>query len=113
MNGAPSTVDYASDSSADAYGETIDDAWSGGFVCGLLTARFYALRHTGSDAFYQSPAPTEVPGTVLALMSAMCRGAIDEHLFRTSWRALDVYLTADSISDLHDALRAGGGSRVQ
>jgi len=113
MSGASSAADSASGSSSDSPGETIDDAWAGGFVCGLLTARFYALRHPDADAFYHLPAPSEVPGIVLALMSAMCRGAIDERLFGTSWRALDVYLTSDSISDLHDALRVGGGIRVQ
>lgn len=83
---------------------TIDDAWSGGFVCGLLTARYYALRHAMTDDFFRSAAPTATPEVVCILMARMCKASIDQRLFETSWASLDHLLLCESGDELQQAL---------
>ncbi len=83
---------------------TIDDAWSGGFVSGLLTARYYALRHAPTDDFFRSAAPTDTPEVVCALIAQMCKASIDQRLFQTSWSSLDHLLLCESADELHRTL---------
>ena len=90
-----------------------DGAWNGGFVCGLLTARFYSLRHANTDQFFRTAAPTEVPEVVYSLMATMCRDAIDHRLFETSWASLDHLLLCDSKDELQGALKAVPDYRLQ
>jgi hypothetical protein len=79
-------------------------AWDGGFVCGLLTARYYALRHAMSDKFFRSAVPTQTPEVVYALVSQMSRACIDHKLFETSWASLDHLLLCESTDELQRAL---------
>lgn len=81
-----------------------DQGWNSGFVCGLLTARYYALRHQTSDAVFRSAAPTDLPEVVSALLTQMCRVSIDERLFERSWASLDHLLLCDSADELQRAL---------
>ena len=84
---------------------TTNDVWNGGFVCGLLTARYYTLRHATADDFFSSAAaPTETPEVVGALITQMCRASIDERLFETSWASLDHLLLCESADELRQAL---------
>jgi len=79
-------------------------AWDGGFVCGLLTARYYTLRHAMSDEFFRSAVPTKTPEVVYELVSTMSRTSIDHRLFETSWASLDHLLLCDSVGELRSAL---------
>lgn len=83
---------------------TPDEGWNSGFVCGLLTARYYGLRHQISDAIFRNAAPTDLPDVVSALISAMARVSIDERLFERSWASLDHLLLCDSVDELQRAL---------
>ena len=99
--------------STEATATPADDVWSGGFVCGLLTARYYALRHAITDDFFRTAAPTETPEIVYALMSSMCRAAIDQRLFETSWASLDHLLLCNSPQELQTALAIISDCRLQ
>ncbi len=79
-------------------------AYAGGFVTGLLTARYYALRHPMTAGFFQSPVPDQTPDVVYSLLSNMCRVAVDENLFKKSWDSLDHLLLCDSPQELEAAL---------
>jgi hypothetical protein len=92
---------------------TTDQVWNSGFVCGLLTARYYSLRHQISDGFFRTAAPTELPEVVSALLAQMCRVAIDERLFETSWASLDHLLLCDSKDELQSALALVPDRRLQ
>jgi hypothetical protein len=81
-----------------------DDEWDGGFVCGLLTARYYALRHATTDSFFQTAAPAELPEVVCALISHMCRASISHRLFQNGWGSLDHLLLCSSADELQKAL---------
>jgi hypothetical protein len=83
---------------------TNDDAWNSGFVCGLLTTRYYALRHKVSDGFFRTAASTDLPEVVYELLRQMCKAAIDERLFETSWASLDHLLLCESRDELQRAL---------
>jgi hypothetical protein len=83
---------------------TTDAAWDGGFVCGLLTARYYTLRHAMSDEFFRSAVPTKTPDVVYELVSQMSRASLDHRLFETSWASLDHLLLCDSVDELRSAL---------
>jgi hypothetical protein len=83
---------------------TTDQGWNSGFVCGLLTARYYALRHQISDGFFRTAAPTDLPEVVSALLAQMTRVAIDERLFEKSWASLDHLLLCESTDELQRAL---------
>ena len=83
---------------------TPDEAWEGGFVCGLLTARYYALRHGFTDDFYRAAAPTATPDIVHELLSSVCRASIDRQIFEESWAALDHLLLCESSQELKNAL---------
>ena len=79
-------------------------AYAGGFVTGLLTARYYALRHPINDTFFQTPVPDQTPDVVYSLLSNMCRVAVDENLFKKSWDSLDRLLLCESPQELETAL---------
>src|SRR5271156_4258863 len=84
--------------------EQTDIAYAGGFVTGLLTARYYALRHPTTGGFFQTPVPDETPDVVYSLLSNMCRAAVDENLFKKSWASLDRLLLCESAQELEAAL---------
>jgi hypothetical protein len=90
-----------------------DGAWDGGFVCGLLTARYYALRHAMSDEFFRSAVPTHTPEVVYALVSQMSRASVDHKLFETSWASLDHLLLCESTDELMRALALAPDYRLQ
>ena len=90
-----------------------DAAWSGGFVCGLLTSRYYALRHETGDAFFRAAAPTQTPEVVYTLMASMCRAALDQRLFETGWASLDHLLLCESKHELLSALALIPDHRLQ
>ena len=92
---------------------TTDDAWDGGFVSGLLTARYYALRHAMTDKFFRSAMPTELPEVVCALISQMCKASIAKRLFETSWASLDHLLLCESADELQRALALIPDHRLQ
>jgi hypothetical protein len=81
-----------------------DAQWIGGYVTGLLTARYYALRHPMTDVIFRFAAPSETPEVVCSLLQSMCRVALDQRLFETSWASLDHYLLCDSVTELQTAL---------
>ena len=79
-------------------------AYAGGFVTGLLTARYYALRHPMTASFFQAPVPDQTPDVVYNLLSGMCRAAVDENLFKKSWDSLDRLLLCETPQELEAAL---------
>jgi hypothetical protein len=79
-------------------------AYAGGFVTGLLTARYYALRHPMTANFFQTPVPDQTPDVVYCLLLNMCRAAVDENLFKKSWASLDRLLLCDSPKELEAVL---------
>jgi hypothetical protein len=46
-----------------------EDVYQGGFVAGLLTARYYALRHPLNGETFGRGAPSEVPTIVYLILS--------------------------------------------
>ncbi len=93
---------------------TTDDAYAGGFVTGLLTARFWHLRNPVKDEFFRQPVPTETPAIVYALLSRMCRSAIDERLFSTGgFRDIDALLLCETEPELQAVLRTLPDCRIQ
>jgi hypothetical protein len=89
---------------ADKTDDQMDIAYAGGFVTGLLTARYYALRHPMTANFFQTPVPDQTPDVVYSLLSGMCRAAVDENLFKKSWASLDRLLLCDSPKELEAVL---------
>ncbi len=89
-----------------------DEGWSG-FVCGLLTARYYALRYQPCDVIFRTKAPSELPEVVRALISQMPKVSIDERLFEISWASLDHLLLCDSPEELQRALALVPDHRLQ
>lgn len=81
-----------------------EDWYAGGFIAGLLTARYYALRYNQSDKLYDAAVPSDAPDVITYLLMKMSRAAIDERIFRTSWRSLDHLLLCDSTEELEQAL---------
>jgi hypothetical protein len=81
-----------------------DIAYAGGFVTGLLTARYFALRHPTTGGFFQTPVPDQTPDVVYTLLSNICRAAVDENLFKNSSASLDWLLLCDSPKELEAVL---------
>ena len=79
-----------------------DRAYAGGFVSGLLTARYYALRHPLTASLYSKPVPSETPDIVYGLLTTMLRKSVDNYLFGRSWDSLDHLLLCET----QDALMA-------
>ena len=98
---------------SDSTEDPADAAYAGGFVTGLLTARYYAIRYSQSSTLFSSPVPTETPDIVYSLLTSICRAAIDESLFKKSWDSLDRLLLCESPQELQAALLVIPGSRLQ
>jgi hypothetical protein len=90
-----------------------DIAYAGGFVTGLLTARYYALRHPMTANFFQTPVPDQTPDVVYSLLANMCRAAVDENLFKKSWASLDRLLLCDSPKELEAVLATVPNASLQ
>jgi hypothetical protein len=82
----------------------VEDVYQGGFVAGLLTARYYALRHPLNGETFGRGAPSEVPTIVYLILERLPRAIVDDAIFNTSWRALDHLLLCDSTEQLEVAL---------
>jgi hypothetical protein len=89
---------------ADTTEDSLRAAYAGGFVTGLLTARYYALRHPMNGGFFQTPVPDQTPDVVYRLLSEMCRAGVDDNLFKKSWDSLDRLLLCESPQELETAL---------
>ena len=66
------------------------------YLEGLLTGRYYALRHAKDDAFFSKPAPLHTPDVVMSIVESMCTGCIYRHLFEDRWNSLDELLLSYS-----------------
>ena len=89
---------------SDSTEDPADAAYAGGFVTGILTARYYALRYPTTGGFFQTPVPDETPDVVYSLLANMCRAAVDENLFTKSWDSLDRFLLCETSQELQAAL---------
>jgi hypothetical protein len=91
-----------------------DDAYAGGFVTGLLTARYWHLRNPVRAEFFHKPIPSDTPPIVYSLLSSMCRAAIDDRLFGTGgFLELDTLLLCETESELQSVLRTVPDARIQ
>ena len=84
--------------------QAVEPIYSGGFVAGLLTARYYALRHTLNGEAFQRGAPSEIPAVVHHILERLSRAVVDHYLFSVGWRSLDHLLLCDSSEQLEAAL---------
>src|SRR5215469_13974361 len=82
----------------------IEDVYQGGFVAGLLTARYYALRHALNGEAFGRGAPSEVPALVHLILERLPRATVDQCLFQESWRSLDHLLLCESSQEFEAAL---------
>jgi len=80
----------------------IEDVYQGGFVAGLLTARYYALRFTLNAGAFGRGAPSELPALVHQILERLPRATVDHYLFQESWRSLDHLLLCDSTGGCPD-----------
>jgi hypothetical protein len=87
----------------------VEPIYAGGFVAGLLTARYYALRHPINEGAFLSGAPREIPSIVYLILERIPRVTVDHYIFQTSWRALDHLLLSESPEELEAALAATPG----
>ena len=90
-----------------------DEYWDSGYVVGLLVSRYFLLRGGPAARAFCEPAPTEVPLVVRSLLSGMCRGSINRHLFETSWQSLDRLLMSETSEELQIALRTISDASIQ
>jgi hypothetical protein len=74
----------------------VDVAYTDGYVEGLITARYYALRYAKDDAFFDEPAPLDTPEVVVSIVESMCTGCLYRHLWENGWNSLDELLLCDS-----------------
>jgi hypothetical protein len=91
----------------------VDEYWDSGYVVGLLVSRYFLLRGGPAARTFSEPAPTEVPLIVRNLLSGMCRGSINRHLFETSWQSLDRFLSSQTLEELQIALRSVSDASIQ
>ena len=84
--------------------QPVEAIYSGGFIGGLLTARFYALRYPINEGAFLKAAPSEIPAIVHMILERIPRAIVDDAIFCTSWRALDHLLTCDTPEELEIAL---------
>jgi hypothetical protein len=82
----------------------VEAIYSGGFIGGLLTARFFALRHSLNEGAFLNAAPNEIPEIVHRILDRLPRATVDHAIFGTSWRALDHLLTCNTVEELEAAL---------
>jgi hypothetical protein len=83
--------------------------YAGGFVAGLMTARYFALRHSLNDEVFFRGAPTQVPAIVYLILERLSRATVDHYIFGTSWRALDHLLLCASPEELDAVLAVTPG----
>ena len=89
--------------------QPVEAVYTGGFVAGLLTARYYALRHSLNDGAFLHGAPSEVPTVVYAMLERLSRVTVDHYLFTVGWRSLDHLLLCETPEELEGALGATPG----
>lgn len=92
---------------------TIDDAWSAGYISALLSMRYAVLHEGMTGELFRKPAPTKVPDVVCAILTNMCRGAIDRHIIESSWASLDQLLLCNSEEEVRNALDRIQNHRLQ
>jgi len=78
-------------------------------VAGLLTARYFALRHPLNAGAFLRAAPSEIPSIVYHILERLSRVTVDHYLFNESWRSLDHLLLCESPEELEAALAATPG----
>lgn len=83
--------------------------YSGGYVAGLLTARYYALRDTLNGGVFQRSAPSEIPTIVHLILERLSRATVDHYLFTVGWRSLDYLLLCQTPDELDAALATTPG----
>ena len=74
----------------------VDVAYTDGYVEGLITARYYALRYPKDEAFFAEPAPLDPPDVVVKVLESICRHCLRRHLFEEGWNSLDELLLSYS-----------------
>ena len=84
--------------------QPVEAIYEGGFVGGLLTARFFALRHSLNEGAFLNAAPSEIPEIVYRIIERLPRATLDHAIFGTSWRSLDDLLTCNTLDELEAAL---------
>ncbi len=84
--------------------QPVEAIYSGGFVAGLLTARYYALRHSLNAEVFSRAAPKQIPPIVYSILERLCRTTVDHYVFETSWRSLDHLLLCETQEELEAAL---------
>jgi hypothetical protein len=89
--------------------QPVEAIYSGGFIGGLLTARYFALRHPLNGGVFLNAAPSEIPEIVHRILDRLPRATVDDAIFGTSWRALDHLLLCDSSEELEAALANNPG----
>jgi hypothetical protein len=89
--------------------QPVEAVYSGGFVAGLLTARFYALRYSLNGEVFSHAAPKEIPAIVYRLIERLSRTTIDHYIFETSWRSLDHLLLCETTEELDVTLTTTPG----
>jgi len=87
----------------------VEPIYAGGFVAGLLTARYYALRDTLNGGAFLQGAPSEVPTIVYLILERLSRTTVDHYIFETSWRSLDHLLLCETPEELDAALATTPG----
>lgn len=83
--------------------------YAGGFVAGLLTARYFALRHPINEGAFLYGAPSEIPSTVYLILERLPRVTVDHYLFAVGWRSLDHLLLCNTSEELDAALACAPG----
>jgi hypothetical protein len=89
--------------------QAAEPIYAGGFVAGLMTARYFALRHSLNDEVFFRGAPAQVPAIVYLILERLSRATVDHYIFGTSWRALDHLLLCESQQELEAALASTPG----
>jgi hypothetical protein len=74
--------------------------YDAGYIGGLLTARYHALRHAANDDFFDAPAPRDVPEVVDYILENFCRECVERRIFEAAWAGLDDVLRCSSIGEL-------------
>jgi hypothetical protein len=91
--------------------QAVEPIYSGGYVAGLLTARYFALRDTLNGGVFQRGAPSEIPTIVYLILERLSRAAVDHYLFSVGWRSLDHLLLCHTSEELKAALATTPGMR--
>lgn len=89
--------------------QAVEPIYSGGYVAGLLTARYYALRDTLNGGVFQRGAPSEIPTIAYLILERLSRTTVDHYLFTVGWRSLDHLLLCQTTEELEAALATTPG----